>query len=130
MRKFISNDEFKFWSDLTNQNSKEYDSQSVSNFSKSPRYIKEGIIKKKGIFFFNERNLYLTPAWRLYYAKNEVEKEIDLNPTTTVRQVGYDQFEITNYYPTTNVRFKTENERDCEEWVIAIQKAIQNLYSD
>jgi hypothetical protein len=127
IRKFLSNDEIKFGSDLTNQYSKEGESANASNFSK---VIKSGKIMKKGLIFYNERVMSLTSTPRLYYISGEVEKEIDLNMTTVVRQMGEKAFEITNYYPTTTIKFKTHTSAECEEWVVLIQKSIQNVCSE
>ena len=129
IRRFLSNEELKITSDLT-KNSRDGESGSMVNFGKNSRGVKSSKVLKKGLFFFNERVLTLTATPRLYYTSHGVDKEIDLNPTTSIRQLTNNQFEITNYYPTTRYRFKTTSEYDCEDWVVTLKKSVQTILSE
>lgn len=130
MRRMLSgsNEEFKVTSDLTKFSKEE--SGTLSNGAKYSKPLKTGKLYKKGMFFYNERVVTLSSTPRLFYVSHGVEKEIDLNPTTCIKQVMFNQFEIINYYPTTKYRFKTTTESECEEWIIYIKKAIQTIISE
>eukprot|EP00343_Euplotes_focardii_P000495 CAMPEP_0205799790 /NCGR_PEP_ID=MMETSP0205-20121125/1210_1 /ASSEMBLY_ACC=CAM_ASM_000278 /TAXON_ID=36767 /ORGANISM="Euplotes focardii, Strain TN1" /LENGTH=246 /DNA_ID=CAMNT_0053061753 /DNA_START=1185 /DNA_END=1925 /DNA_ORIENTATION=+ len=130
LRRFLSNEEFKVSSDMT-KFSKDNESRTSSySVLKNSNWIKSAKVEKKGIFFFNERVLTLTSSPRLFYMSHGVEKEVDLNPTTAVRQVSITKFEITNYYPTTKYLFRTSNGQECGQWVVTIKKAIQQIISE
>ena len=130
LKRYLSNEEFKVTSDLT-KFSKEGESWTSSvSVEKNSFIIRSGKIEKKGIFFFNERILTLTSAPRLSYLSHNEDKEIDLNPTTAIRQVSPIKFEITNYYPTTKYLFRANNEKECEDWVVNIKRAIQQIISE
>lgn len=129
LRRYLSIEENKMTSDYT-QKSGIGESFSLSNSRKNSNCIKTGQVLKKGLIFYNERILTLTTGPRLTYISHEVEKEIELNQTTSVRQLNTNMFEITNYYPTTKLKFKTVSDNDCEEWVLMLQKAVQAIASD
>ena len=128
VRKMLSNEEFKMSSNLT-KHSKEEESENYSQKEHKTSFcLKSSKIEKKGIFFFNERILTLKANSRLSYISHGIEKEIDLNPTTSVRQVTEFKFEITNHHPTTKYLFRTQSCADCEDWVLLIKRQSNRLF--
>jgi hypothetical protein len=112
LKKFLSNDDFKFSSESP---SPKYSNYGESGILSVPEYVNSYLVKtskvaKKGMIFYNERILTLTTSSRLSYESHGYEKVIDLNPTTTIRQITNTKFEITNYYPTTKYLFRTNSE--------------------
>ena len=112
LKRFLSNEEFKATSDLTKFSKEGEYMSSLDSAQRNPAIIRSSKIEKKGIFFFNERVLTLTSTPKLMYLSKNVEKEIDLNPTTSIRQVAPTKFEITNYYPTTKYLFRAKNGKE------------------
>lgn len=99
----------------------------MKNLERYSRVIKSERVAKKGILFYNERVLTLIAAPRLSYLSNGIEKEIDLNPTTSICKPSVKTFEIINYYPTLKFKFRTKTEEECDEWVSILQKTILSL---
>ena len=127
LRRILTNEENKNCSDSTG---KSKEGSAASNFDRYSKVIKSGLIKKKGIIFYNERYLTLLSIPRLYYLSNGIERDIELNPTTSIKKLSETWFEIINYYPTTKVRIKAFSEAECEEWITVIQKTILSLESE
>lgn len=124
----LSNEEFKFSSDLT-QKSKEESDQANSNIERRVRPLKVSRVFKKGLFFYNQRIMTLTSAPKLSYISGKVERVISLDSRTIIKQLGEKMFEITNFEPVKKFRFKTLSAADCEEWVVMLRKMVQNFVS-
>ena len=127
-RRILTNEENKNISESTVKSKEE--SASVSNFDKYTRIIKSSMVMKKGIIFYNERCLTLLALPRLYYISNGIEKDIELNPTTSIKKLNEKSFEIINYYPTTKTRIKTFTTQECEEWISSLRKVISSFDSE
>jgi len=129
MRRLLSHEEHKVTSDLT-QKSREENSGTFQNTERSIRNVKVSRVLKKGILLYNERILTLTSAPKLSYLSNGTEKAIELNSRTKVKQLGESYFEVITNKPVTKFRFKTFSAADCEEWVVLLQKIVQNFLSE
>ena len=88
------------------------------------------MVMKKGIIFYNERCLTLLALPRLYYINNGIEKDIELNPTTSIKRLNEKSFEIINYYPTTKTKIKIFTAQECEEWISSLRKVISSFDSE